>query len=228
MSTARTNSLALCFQEVLTAVLRVRFRRQQVQDAQSFRAQMRATLQAAMQEARALGYSSETVQTAVFATVAYLDESVLTLQSPVFADWPRQTMQEQLFGVQLAGETFFQNMAKLLNEQDSSEVADALELHCLCLQMGYRGRFALGDTGELGQMIRQALAKIQRVRGAATLMPAVVAPPVPPSRTRDPWTGALLIGTCALAVLTIVAFGAYELLLTSGVSSVMSSGTILY
>jgi type VI secretion system protein ImpK len=227
MSTARTNSLALCFQEVLTAVLRVRFRRQQVQDAQSFRAQMRATLQAAMQEARALGYSSETVQTAVFATVAYLDESVLTLQSPVFADWPRQTMQEQLFGVQLAGETFFHNLTKLLNEQDSSEVADALELHCLCLQMGYRGRFALGDTGELGQMIRQAQAKIQRVRGAATLMPAVVAPPVPPSRTRDPWTGALLIGTCALAVLTIVAFGAYELLLTSGVSSVMSSGTIL-
>ena len=31
MSAARVNSLSLCFQEVLTAILRVRFRRQQVQ-----------------------------------------------------------------------------------------------------------------------------------------------------------------------------------------------------
>jgi len=226
MSTTRTNSLALCFQEVLTAILRVRFRRQQVQEAESFRNQMRANLQAAMQGARALGYSSDTVQMAVFATVAYLDESVLSLQSPVFADWQRETMQQKLFGLHEAGETFFYNLNKLLNEQDSHEVADALELHCLCLQMGYRGRYALGDTGQLGQLIRQALGKIQRIRGPASLMPPLEAPPVPPARTRDPLTGALLIAACVLAALTIVAFGGYELLLSSGASSVQNAGLI--
>jgi type VI secretion system protein ImpK len=224
MSAIRTNSLALCFQEVLTAVLRVRFRRQQVTDAESFRAQMRTSLQSAMQEARGMGYSSETVQMGVFASVAYLDESVLSLQSPVFGDWPRRLLQEELFGGNVAGETTFRNLNKLLNEQDSAEVADALELHCLCLQMGYRGRYALGDAGELGQLMRQTLGKIQRIRGAASLMPPIAAPAVPPSRTRDPWTGALLIGTCVLAVLTIVAFGGYELLLSSGVSNVQNAG----
>ena len=69
MSIARVNSLAFSFQEVLTAILRVRFERQQVQDAESFRAQMRRSIQAAMQEARALGYSSDTVQMSVFAVV---------------------------------------------------------------------------------------------------------------------------------------------------------------
>jgi type VI secretion system protein ImpK len=224
MSTNRANSLALCFQEVLTAILRVRFRRQQVQDAESFRAQMRANLQAAMPEGRALGYASETVQMAVFATVAYLDESVLNLQSPVFGDWARRPLQEELFNSHLAGEIFFQNLQKLLNQQDSHEVADILELHCLCLQMGFRGRYALGDAGELGQFLRQSLAKIQRIRGAAALMPPVEAPAVPPARTRDPLTAGLLVATCVLAGLLVVAFGGYELMLGSGVSNVQNAG----
>jgi len=224
MATNRVNSLALAFQEVLTAILRVRFRRQQVQDAEGFRAQMRASLQAAMQDARGIGYSSDTVQMGVFAAVAFLDESVLNLQSPAFADWARRPLQEELFGGHLAGEAFFRNLQKLLNEQDSQEVADALELHCLCLQMGYRGRYALGDAGELAQVMRQMLAKIYRIRGAATLMPPVEAPPVPPARTRDPLTGALFIATCVLAGLLIVAFGGYELLLSSGLSNVQNAG----
>src|SRR5262249_46082656 len=98
MSSARVNSLAFSFQEVLTAILRVRFQRQQVQDAESFRAQMKRSLQSAMQDAKTLGYTSETVQLAVFAAVAYLDESVLNLQSPVFADWARRPLQVELFG----------------------------------------------------------------------------------------------------------------------------------
>jgi type VI secretion system protein ImpK len=224
MSTSRANSLALCFQEVLTAILRVRFRRQQVQDAESFRAQMRANLQSAMQEGRALGYASETVQMAVFATVAYVDESVLNLQSSVFADWARRPLQEELFNSHLAGEIFFQNLQKLLAQQDSHEVADALELHCLCMQMGFRGRYALGDAGELSQSLRQALAKIQRIRGAAALMPPVEAPAVPPARTRDPLTSGLLVATFVLAGLVVIAFGGYELMLSSGVSNVQNAG----
>ncbi len=225
MSANRVNSLALCFQEVLTAILRVRFQRQQVQDAESFRAQMRRSLQSAMQEARSPGYSSDTVQMAVFAAVAFLDESVLNLQSPVFAEWARRPLQEELFGGHLAGETFFRNLKTLLAQQDSPETADALELHCLCLQMGYRGRYALGDSGELHQLLRQALAKIQRVRGAAQLMPAVQVPEVRAARVRDSWSRALLITACVLAVLTAAAFGGYEFSLGSGVSQVQSAAS---
>ncbi len=224
MTTARVNSLALCFQEVLTAIVRVRFQRQQVQDSESFRAQMRRSLQAAMQEARSLGYSSETVQMGVFACVAFMDESVLNLQNPVFSDWARRPLQEELFGGHLAGETFFRNLQQLLAAQDSSEVADALEVHCLCLQMGYRGRYALGDTGELHQLLRQARGKIDRIRGAARLVPPLAAPDVPPARSSDRWARALLIATCVLAGVLIVAFAGFELLLGSGVSQVQNAG----
>jgi type VI secretion system protein ImpK len=224
MGTVRVNNLALCFQEALTAILRVRFQRQQVQDAESFRAQMRRSLQSAMQDARSLGYSSDTVQMGVFAAVAYLDESVLNLQSPVFADWARRPLQEELFGGHLAGEAFFRNLQTLLIGQDSPETADALELHCLCLEMGYRGRYALGDSGELHQLLRMARGKIERTRGAPCLMPAVSVPPVPPARTRDPWTHTLIITACVLAGLVMIAFGGFEVLLGSGVSRVQGAG----
>ena len=223
MSNARVNSLSFAFQEVLTAILRVRFQRQQVQDSESFRAQIRRSLQAAMQEAKSLGYSSETVQMGVFAAVAYLDESVLNLQSPVFADWARRPLQEELFGGHLAGETFFRNLRALLGQQDSAEVADALELHCLCLQMGYRGRYALGDAGELHQLLRQAREKIQRIRGQAHLLPAMPAPEVRPTRAKDAWSRSLLITACVLAGLTVLAFGGFEIALGSGVSQVQNT-----
>jgi type VI secretion system protein ImpK len=223
MSNARINSLAFCFQEVLTAILRVRFQRQQVQDSESFRTQMRRSLQAAMQEARSLGYSSDTVQMGVFAVVAYMDESVLNLQSPAFADWARRPLQEELFGGHLAGETFFRNLKTLLGQQDSAEVADTLELHCLCLQMGYRGRYAFGDTGELHQLLRQAREKIQRIRGLSRLLPPVAPPEVRPARTKDAWSRALLVSACVLAGLTVIAFGGFELALGSGVSQVQNT-----
>jgi type VI secretion system protein ImpK len=223
MDSARVNNLAFCFQEVLTAIVRVRYQRQQVQDAESFRTQMRRSLQTAMQEARTLGYSSDTVQMAVFAVVAYMDESVLNLQSPAFADWARRPLQEELFGGHLAGETFFRNLKMLLGQPDSAEVADALELHCLSLQMGYRGRYALGDSGELQQMLRQAQDKIQRIRGAARLTPPIAPPEVRPARAKDSWGRILLITACVLAGLVIVSFGGFELALSSGVSQVQNT-----
>jgi type VI secretion system protein ImpK len=223
MSNARVNSLAFSFQEVLTVILRIRFHRQEVQDSESFRAHMKRSLQTAMQEAKSLGYNSETVQTAVFASVAYLDESVLNLQSPVFADWARRPLQEELFGDHRAGETFFRHLSTLLTQPDSTEVADALEVHCLCMQMGFRGRYALGDRGELQHLLRQAREKIQRIRGQAYLLPPMPTPEVKPTRAKDAWSRSLLITACVLAGLTVLAFGGFEILLGSGVSQVQNT-----
>lgn len=223
MSTTRTASLASTFQEPLTAILRVRFRRQQVQDAQNFRSQMRQSLQSSMQQARALGYTGEMIQIGVFAVVAFLDESVLNLQDPAFADWARRPLQEELFGGHLAGETFFHNLRKCLGQQDSMQVADVLELHCLCLLMGYRGRYALGDSGELFAMLRQARERIQRIRGGAHLLNLASAPPEIAPRPIDQWSRRLLITTCVLAGLAVLAFGGYEISLASGVSLIQST-----
>jgi type VI secretion system protein ImpK len=89
----RSENLALVLQEVLTAIVRLRANRQAVSDAGSFRIHMREALKSADQEARRLGYSGETMQLAIFAVVAFLDESILNSRNPLFADWPRKPMQ---------------------------------------------------------------------------------------------------------------------------------------
>ena len=143
----RTYSLASCYENSFTTILRLGSRQQAVQESQVFRNNIRAALKGAMEQAKGLGYSGEMIQLSVFALVAFLDESVLRLQSATFADWSQRPLQEELFGHHRAGEVFFENLRALLARQDSQDVADCLEVYCLCLLLGYRGQYALGRGG---------------------------------------------------------------------------------
>src|SRR5665213_1570456 len=89
----RVENLAYCFQELLTVGERLRSNRQQVADAPGFRAQIWAAVRQADDHARRRGYSSDDIELATFAPIAFLDESNLTLRLPVFAAWPRQPLQ---------------------------------------------------------------------------------------------------------------------------------------
>jgi type VI secretion system protein ImpK len=216
----RTNSLALVFQEVFTAVLRTRYQQQQVSDATLFRTHIRQAIQAGMQEARNIGYSSEVAQMAVFAMVGFLDESVLNSGNPAFSDWSRRPLQEELFGGHLAGETAFRNINDLLARQDSPEVADILELHGLCLLLGFRGRYALGDAGELYRIQAAIAEKIHRIRGDASVWMKK-----PPAEVRavsrtDAWLKPLLFATLGIILLTGLSFAGLKLSEGSTLSSI--------
>ena len=108
----RTENLALVLQEVLTAIVRLRSNRQAVSDANSFRIHMREALKSADQEARKRGYSGDTIQLAIFAVVAFLDESILNSRNPLFADWPRKPLQEELVWHPHGGRSLFPEPAK--------------------------------------------------------------------------------------------------------------------
>ena len=223
--TTASNNLAYVFQEVLTAVLRVRYQPQQVPDATAFRTQLRKLLQSAMGEARTLGYASANIQMGMLVVVGFLDESVLnsTTQSPLVAEWSRRPLQEELFGGHLAGETVFKNISTLLQQQDSPELADVLELHALALELGYKGRYAFSSGGELHNILQLCRQKIARIRGQAPLFPAPARQVVAPVKRSDSVARALLITTAALAVLTVAAFAGYEISLSSGASHLATS-----
>ena len=154
-------NIALGFQEVFTAVVRLRYNRQAVQDAEAFRAQMRQALRVAEQEARSRGSSAEDVKQVIFAVVAFLDESVSSSRDPVFANWPRLPLQAELFGHQLAGEIFFQELQKALSGNDSLEMADLLEVYYLCLLLGFKGRYAAGgDLRAIMAAIQENMASV--------------------------------------------------------------------
>ncbi|MGD0013873.1 MAG: DotU family type IV/VI secretion system protein [Bryobacteraceae bacterium] len=221
------DNLALVFQEVFTAIVRLRTNRQVVTDAELFRAQMREALKAADQEARRRGYTTEQIRLAVFAVVAFLDESILNLQQPVFAQWPRKPLQEELFGVHIAGEIFFNNIQRLLGERDSHPLADVLEVYELCLLVGFRGRYGMGGQAELRAVIDSVVEKIRRIRGFSPYLSPSWA--IPPGAVRvmraDPWVKRLLWTAVACLALVLLLFGIFKISLGSGVSDVAAVPT---
>ena len=169
----RHENLALAFQEILTVSERLRSGRQAVSDPATFRRQVIEAIKIAEQQAGKQGYNAEDITLAVFAVVAFIDESVLNLRLPIFADWPRQPLQQELFGHHVAGEIFFKNLQKLLEKSDSQDLADLLEVHLLCLLLGFAGRYSLGGGGELRAVADATVGKIRRIRGGSgALSPA--------------------------------------------------------
>jgi type VI secretion system protein ImpK len=235
-SPPRTHSLASCYENSITTILRLSALGQQAApNAEGFRNSIRAALKSAMEQAKALGYSSEVIQLSFFAVVSLLDESVLKLQSPAFAEWAKRPMQEEMFGHSRAGEVFFDHLRVLLTKQDSDETADCLEVYALCMLLGFRGKYAISfgsmsdfsgqpgaqQSGEVPTLIRQAREKIERIRGQALFLRAE-SPPPPIKQTAaiDRWSRGLGIAALALLALTVLAFGGFWIVLSSGAAHI--------
>jgi len=216
--TRRLENLAFVFQELLTVGERLRSNRQQVADAASFRAQIWGAVRQAEEEARRRAYPTDDIELAVFAAVAFLDESILNLRLPVFADWPRQPLQEERYGHHVAGEIFFQNLTKLMTRTDSHELADLLEMYQLALLLGFAGRYSMGGRGDLRGITMQTGERIQRIRQtSAWLAPGWQLPSEAPVKTGgDPWVSRMAVILIACVVLVVVLFGVFVVLLNQG------------
>jgi type VI secretion system protein ImpK len=201
---ARRGRLAIALQEPLTTIARLRANKQVAADAESFRTRIKQVLASAEQEATALGYAGDDVRFALFAVIAFLDETVLNSTQPMFAEWPRRTLQEEVFGVHMAGELFFQYLQQLLERQDSADLADVLEVYSLCLLLGFKGRYSATHGGDVQVLIRQLAEKIERVRGKlGELSPRWRPLQGTISRREDRWVPRLAI----LAATTVVLAG---------------------
>lgn len=217
----RPENLALIFQEVLTAIERLRAGRQGVTDANAFRHHTLEALRNAANQALAAGYAPDDVKLSSFACVAFLDESILNSQNPIFADWLSKPLQEELFGTHVAGETFFQHLQQLIGRPDSQDLADLLEVHYLCLVLGFGGRYSVGNRGELTRIMQMTADKIRRVRGGLGPLSPSWLPPAEAVRTgADPLVRKLGILAAICAAVMILAFIVYKVVLSNGVTSV--------
>ena len=215
----RGDNLALVYQEALTAIVRLRSTRQSASDAITFRAHMRQLLGAAEQEAQRRGYSGEDTRLATFAVVAFLDESILNMRSPVFADWPRKPLQEEIFGGHVAGETFFQGLQRILERPDAHQVADVLEVFYLSLLLGYRGKYGIGGQADLQALMRIIAEKIRRIRKTSgEFSPAWAPPPGQVLAPRDPWLKRLAITAVVCLGIVLILLAGFKFSLSSGVS----------
>ena len=218
----RAENLAYIYQEILTVIVRVRQNRQAVSDANAFRANIQAGLRSAEKDAVKKAYAPDDIRNATLAVVAFLDESVLNSSNPVFSSWHSMPLQEEMFGHHVAGETFFENLEKLMSRQDSHDVADVLELYALCLLMGYKGRYGLSGPEATRPIIDSSLEKIRRVRGPLVgLSPAWAVPEGGVTLAkRDSWVLPLAFTALGCVVLGILLIVIFKLRILSGASDI--------
>jgi type VI secretion system protein ImpK len=228
IASSRRGQLALSLQEPFTTIARLRANRQVAADAESFRTGIKQVLAAAEQEARQAGYASDDVRLALFAVIAFLDETVLNSRQAMFSEWPRRPLQEEVFGVHMAGELFFQYLQQLLGRQDSEDLADVLEVYELCLLLGFKGRYSASRGTELQVISGQISEKIDRVHGGLSdLSPHWRPNQNDIGRSRDRWIPRLVIAAISASVLALVLWVGFTISLHSSRSDLVNLTTQL-
>jgi type VI secretion system protein ImpK len=222
----RIDNLAAAYQELLTVIVRLRANQHNVTEPSAFRAQIRASLKTAEDEAASKGYAAEDIKVATFAVVGFLDESILN-QNPNLADWIRRPLQQELFGVQIAGEIFFRNVDRLLTRSDSQELADVLEIYELCLLLGFHGRYSTSEGANLRAIAATLDEKIRRIRGDS--WPAVSAwrPEQARAHRRASRLRNLSWTTVAIWVIAVCLFLFYTFVLRSTVSEAVTGASAI-
>jgi type VI secretion system protein ImpK len=178
----------MLYQAFFTIIVRIQAKRQPLTQVGAFRQKMTLASRDVRREASALGYSSEDILDAELATIAFLDEVILTSGVPECDEWAKKTLSVELLGEAAAGDRFFERLDALQSRRDSLPLADLLEVYLLCLLLGFEGRYTL--MKERLQPIAQVLReRIERLRGPKQQLtpeaalpdraPEPIAPPPP-------------------------------------------------
>ena len=91
-------------------------------------------------KARSSGFKPESIQTAKYAMVAFIDESVLSSKFPMKDEWAGSPLQLEYFNDFAAGEEFY-NKLKQVRASADSDKRDLLQVYFLCLTHGFKGMY---------------------------------------------------------------------------------------
>ena len=164
-TSTRPDTLALLFQGVFTAIVRIQSGKQPLGDVDLFRRRMKSALQEAERDAISARYPTEDVTSAQFAVVALLDEAILSSKDPAREEWRKKTLNVEMFGEANAGEVFFDRLQGLVRRDESPRLGDILEVYLLCLLLGFEGRFGGAMRGEALVLAERVRRRIESIRG---------------------------------------------------------------
>jgi type VI secretion system protein ImpK len=120
---------------------------------------------------KTIGMAQDSIAESKYAIVALMDETVLSVPGSCRDYWISTPMQLDYFGDNIAGQEFFNKLAKLLLQPENKK--DVLEVYYLCLSLGFEGKYKIMAPEEritimddLGRKLRRT-----RVRVSAELSP---------------------------------------------------------
>lgn len=125
------------------------------QTQESLSAGLIEQLDQASNSAREQQFAEAEIREALFAMVAWIDESAMSRTWPGAEAWRRAPMQRHYFSTSRAGVEFFQRLEAL-----PEAALGAREVFAMALLAGFQGRYATRPGGELANYRRQLLERI--------------------------------------------------------------------
>jgi len=134
------------------------------------RQRINATFEALRTRARTADIPSGDAMEAIYAIAAFMDEQILRSPWPARQQWMAQPLQLMYFQENTAGEGFFLRLQAL---EGDPERAHVVQIYYLCLALGFRGRYAVTNSGELSVILERAAGQLtRRLPAADTFSPA--------------------------------------------------------
>lgn len=94
----------------------------------------------------------ESVKSAQYAIVAFLDEVILGADWPGREQWSQRPLQLRYFDEVTAGERFYKKLDALRGSKDPEKL-DVLEVYATCLALGFKGKFSEAEDAEKPRLL---------------------------------------------------------------------------
>jgi len=108
------------------------------------------------------GIADEAVNEALYAIVALIDETVLSVPGACRDYWFGRPLQLDLFGDNIAGEEFYNRLQKL--QANAEKKKDTLEVYYLCLSLGFEGKYKVLNPEERSSLLEESGRKLRRAK----------------------------------------------------------------
>ncbi len=207
----RPQSLALLYQECITALVRVRAGEVRVDNA-SFRTRAKRAIEDAEKRAAELQFDRDDIRRASLAVVGLLDEVALGSGAFDRTDWHRLPLALEMYEEPRAGQVVFSQLEDSLSAGAGTlKQAQLLEVYMVCLLLGFEGRYS-GRPDELRAIVDRLRGRIGEIKPwTGPLCPDVAAqtgeteaPPAAPAA--KPVLDRLILGGLAAGGGAIVLF----------------------
>jgi type VI secretion system protein ImpK len=125
---------------------------------ETLRSHLMTLLDRANREAKWLDLPADTLDSARYAVVAFLDEMILCSPCPDREWWSAHKLQLELFNEDAAGAGFFQRLETIQKTHPVNK--DLLEVYYLCLVLGFEGRYKIHRRDQLKTMIEDVARQL--------------------------------------------------------------------
>lgn len=146
--------------DFFTLILQLRNTNEYGQEA-ILRNRIKELLQSVERKAREADIGQDDIQMALFALIAFLDETIIASEWSEKDSWLQKPLQLEYFNRFDAGEEFFTRLETLRSHP--KENLGLLKMYFLCMTLGFKGRFIVVERDKLRKIIDETYSIIKSI-----------------------------------------------------------------